>query len=410
MSWLRLNDQGGTHPKVAYVGNEAYGAWCRMAQWSSAYGTNGFVPEVVALWFAGKKRVLERLLSYPRPYAVGLLERREDGYVIHDFQQYNPSAQEVEERREALSEARRAAGRVGGLRSAEARAKHAATKVEAKGKQAVPQTQAGAMAGCSAGSKQYEAPSPSPIPKDPSDLSPQPPAAGVRAHPEAVLDVSPARSAPSPGMAVNENSDDGEGEPTAGVEHPDVPCGAPSAEGDAPGATPAAEPPDPHANEVGDSEPRRGSSTRWLPTGLVRHELSFWVATYERSVASVLGHAWGLPKEDIPKLEEVAEKFCTGDSRKNIDAWFERAVTAFATAIRRRVDREGDELKYWSSLRPAGLYRWLNEGRPGHVVRVVKRAPSPPRPEEPPMSAEDMRAHAEALQRSLQRIGQGGAG
>jgi hypothetical protein len=79
---LKAGDE--RHAKVAHVGNEAYGAWCRMRQWSSAHDTRGFVPDAIAELFCGSRRVLARLLTAPKPYVVALLERRDGGYLVHD--------------------------------------------------------------------------------------------------------------------------------------------------------------------------------------------------------------------------------------------------------------------------------------------------------------------------------------
>jgi len=104
MPWFALDDQGSFHEKVLAAGNEAYGAWCRAGQWSSAKLTDGRLPRHVALAIAPIKIWL-------RLEKVGLCDPTGgDDFQIHDFLDYNPSAAEVLSKREA----RATAGRVGG--------------------------------------------------------------------------------------------------------------------------------------------------------------------------------------------------------------------------------------------------------------------------------------------------------
>ena len=115
MSWFRLDDQGAFHAKVVKAGNEAYGAWCRAGQWCSAHGSTGFIPIEVAHLLASKK-IWDRALS------CGLLDKTDGaGYQIHDFNEYNPTEEQVDARKARLSAARSAAGKTGGIKSGVAR-------------------------------------------------------------------------------------------------------------------------------------------------------------------------------------------------------------------------------------------------------------------------------------------------
>ena len=102
MSWFRLNDEGAFHAKVLAAGNEAYGAWCRAGQWSSAHLTEGFIAEPVALSIA-PRRVWERLRESTAGRSVGLVEERAGGWQIHDFLDCNPTAEEVRARRDRVA-------------------------------------------------------------------------------------------------------------------------------------------------------------------------------------------------------------------------------------------------------------------------------------------------------------------
>lgn len=112
MTWFRVDDGSDFHPKVVQAGNDAWGAVCRAGAWSSRQGTDGFVPDHIATLIAPKK-VWLRAESAKGSGAFGLVERRDGGWQIHDFVQWNPSAKEVEQARVELSEKRRKAGLAG---------------------------------------------------------------------------------------------------------------------------------------------------------------------------------------------------------------------------------------------------------------------------------------------------------
>lgn len=95
MTWFRLDDQGAFHAKVIKAGNEAYGAWCRAGQWSSAHLTDGVVPIETALLVAPGE-IWQRLID------VGLCEKIDASAIkIHDFLDYNPSAKTIKRERAA---------------------------------------------------------------------------------------------------------------------------------------------------------------------------------------------------------------------------------------------------------------------------------------------------------------------
>lgn len=170
MSWFRLDDQGAFHEKVLAAGNEAYGAWCRAGQWSSGRRTEGFIPRATALSIA-PLRIWQRLVAARGRSEHGLIEVHGDDFQMHDYLEWNPTADEVEAKRAARAEA----GRRGGQRSAESRrAKSTDSKPPSSG-------EANAQAIASANAKQNPTPSPSPSPsqEDPPEhasrvLSPAP--------------------------------------------------------------------------------------------------------------------------------------------------------------------------------------------------------------------------------------------
>lgn len=115
MSWLAICDRAPMHAKVVFVGNEAYGAWTRMTAWSAGEGLDGFIPDHMAIMFAGKQKVLDKLCTPPPGWKSphGLLERVAGGYQAHDFHDYNPTAAEQAARKAQVSQARSEAGRKG---------------------------------------------------------------------------------------------------------------------------------------------------------------------------------------------------------------------------------------------------------------------------------------------------------
>lgn len=112
MSWVRIDDKIAFHKKIVKAGNEAVGAWLRMASWCAHHLTDGNVPADVALMIAsGREEVVARLV------AVGLLDMHGEDYAVHDYTDYNPTAEEVRTEREAASDRKANAGKAGGIAS-----------------------------------------------------------------------------------------------------------------------------------------------------------------------------------------------------------------------------------------------------------------------------------------------------
>lgn len=114
MAWVKLDDQARHHRKLLAAG--PIGAWlwtCGLMYCNSQKAKDGFIPEAavpVLYPIPGWRREAIRLVS------VGLWERVEGGYKIHDYHEYQPSTDA-----ETLGKKRAEAGRVGGQRSGEAR-------------------------------------------------------------------------------------------------------------------------------------------------------------------------------------------------------------------------------------------------------------------------------------------------
>ena len=150
MPWVKLDDQFHSNPKVVAAGAEAVALYTVALSWCGAYLTDGFIP-------AGQVRRLALSDHYEeatrRLVAVGLWHEVDGGYEIHDYLEYNPTAEEVKESKQARAEA----GRRGGLASV-------ASKRQAN-------ASASAQASASANGKQKSTPSPSPSPSPDPDQS-----------------------------------------------------------------------------------------------------------------------------------------------------------------------------------------------------------------------------------------------
>jgi len=129
MAWVKLDDQARQHRKILAAG--PVGAWlwvCGLMYCNSQKARDGFIPEAVVpvLYpIRGVKREALRLVS------VGLWTRTVEGFVVHDYHDYQPTHEESE----ATSNARSLAGKLGGIRSGESRRSKVASNDEANTKQ-----------------------------------------------------------------------------------------------------------------------------------------------------------------------------------------------------------------------------------------------------------------------------------
>lgn len=154
MVWLKIDDKFHGHPKIVMVGNAAAGLFVRLASYCSEHGTDGVIPLALVRAY-GTRGELAALLRGVDP----LLVDHPDGYLIPDFLDYNPSAVEVEAKRQARSEA----GRLGGKASGATRR----SKREAN-------HEANASANGEANVKQNRTPVPVPVPSTSSSTHDSP--------------------------------------------------------------------------------------------------------------------------------------------------------------------------------------------------------------------------------------------
>ena len=137
MAWTKLDDQFFFHPKIVMAGKDPRDLYVASLTYSGGQLTDGFIP-LGALKLLGAMALVDDVAACAnRLVECGLWEEADDGYVIHDYHDYNPSSAKVKEMREARAEA----GRRGGMASA-------SSKTQANGQ---------------ANEKQKSTPSPSPI-------------------------------------------------------------------------------------------------------------------------------------------------------------------------------------------------------------------------------------------------------
>ncbi len=117
MTWVRLDDAFGEHPKIASLSDSALALFVTGIAYCNRNLTDGFIPSLVGI---GQLRYCggNPMPSINELEGVGLWESVEGGWRIHDFTDYQPSRAAVQQERIR----RQAAGRAGGLATAVARA------------------------------------------------------------------------------------------------------------------------------------------------------------------------------------------------------------------------------------------------------------------------------------------------
>lgn len=100
MSWVRYDDTFPDHPKVMRTGRDSLavmGAHVVASCYAAKHETDGFVPdEYLRRHVPG--RIIGHLLT------VGLLEKVEAGFQVHDFLDFNPSKAQRNASRNAVTE------------------------------------------------------------------------------------------------------------------------------------------------------------------------------------------------------------------------------------------------------------------------------------------------------------------
>lgn len=117
MSWTKLDDGIYDHPKLLRVEPTDRLLYVWALCWSNRHGTNGSVPPSALPLLATLAGVANANDAAERLVNAGLWHLGPDGWSVHDFDDYQPSPEKVEQIRQARAEA----GRKGGKASAEGR-------------------------------------------------------------------------------------------------------------------------------------------------------------------------------------------------------------------------------------------------------------------------------------------------
>jgi hypothetical protein len=112
--WVKLDDNVADHPKILAAGAPAFALWVAALCWSNRHLTDGRITPVAARSMAASFD-LDLDATAARLCDVGLWVADGDGFAIHDFADYQPSAAEAREKREGLSAVRAEAGRLGAM-------------------------------------------------------------------------------------------------------------------------------------------------------------------------------------------------------------------------------------------------------------------------------------------------------
>ncbi len=98
MAWAKLDDRFADHPKIVSAGPLASWLYVCGLCYAAQYSTDGLIPPSQLRKLAdvdNAQELAERLVE------VGLWERVDGGFLIHDFLDYNPSAEQVKAERAA---------------------------------------------------------------------------------------------------------------------------------------------------------------------------------------------------------------------------------------------------------------------------------------------------------------------
>lgn len=138
MGWVRLDDDFYHHRKVIALSLGAKMLFVTGLCYCAENLTDGFVAAGAAKSLTGMLGIRQSAIR--ELVDASLWHKREDGFEVHDYLQYQPSGADERARRSHLSELRAQAGRRGGKRSAEVRASKSPSKSEANGQANLKQT------------------------------------------------------------------------------------------------------------------------------------------------------------------------------------------------------------------------------------------------------------------------------
>lgn len=102
MAWARLDDGFFGHPQTIRIWNQSPGAvglLVRMISFCAKYETDGFVSLDSVSMLSSVQQ--DRDAQIAVLVSQGALHEHEDGFVVSDYLDYNPSREQIQEKREA---------------------------------------------------------------------------------------------------------------------------------------------------------------------------------------------------------------------------------------------------------------------------------------------------------------------
>ena len=141
MAWFKVDDAFLMSSKVMSIPrsirSEALGVWLQTAVWSAHEMKDGLVPFHVLMEFGATEQIVAALLE-----SHLWVQAENNAVLIHNWNKYQPTRDELESKREGISAKRSEVGKKGGLRSAEVRREANVKQNEANVKQSASKTEA----------------------------------------------------------------------------------------------------------------------------------------------------------------------------------------------------------------------------------------------------------------------------
>ena len=79
MSWVKVDDQAWSHPKLADLSGNAVRLWLFALCWANSHETDGFITRGGLRLIGGRPKDVRELVE------AGLWVERESGWEIHNF-------------------------------------------------------------------------------------------------------------------------------------------------------------------------------------------------------------------------------------------------------------------------------------------------------------------------------------
>ncbi|PDQ34974.1 MAG: hypothetical protein B5766_08265 [Candidatus Lumbricidophila eiseniae] len=93
MAWFKIDDTWWAHPKTLELTSAAIALWVRAGSWASQQLTDGHIPIHVLPIFSAGPEIAAELVT------VGYWDAVSDGWKFHDWDEYQPTRNEVHSRR-----------------------------------------------------------------------------------------------------------------------------------------------------------------------------------------------------------------------------------------------------------------------------------------------------------------------